>query len=71
MVQAPMNLVFRLPKVDLEARFATEAERAGLVGLKGHRSASGIRVSAYNAVDVGSVEALVAFMDDFAKRAAG
>ena len=65
-----MNLVFRLPNVDLEARFATEAERAGLVGLKGHRSVGGIRVSAYNAVEVASVEALVAFMADFAKRAA-
>jgi phosphoserine aminotransferase len=38
-----------------------------MVGLKGHRSVGGIRVSTYNAVSQGDVEALVAFMQDFAK----
>jgi phosphoserine aminotransferase len=66
-----MNIVFRLPTPDLESRFVAEAERANLVGLKGHRSVGGIRVSAYNAVEVASVETLVAFMTDFARRAAG
>jgi phosphoserine aminotransferase len=66
-----MNLVFRLPTAELETRFVGEAERANLIGLKGHRSVGGIRVSAYNAVDIASIEALVSFMDDFARRAAG
>jgi phosphoserine aminotransferase len=39
-----------------------------MVGLKGHRSVGGIRVSTYNAVQPEWVEALAAFMADFAKR---
>jgi phosphoserine aminotransferase len=38
-----------------------------MVGLKGHRSAGGLRASTYNAVSVADVEALVSFMDAFAK----
>lgn len=62
-----MNLVFRLPSEPLEERFVAEAKKAGMVGLKGHRSAGGIRVSAYNAVSVADLETLVKFMDAFAK----
>jgi phosphoserine aminotransferase len=63
-----MNVVFRLPSEALEERFVGEAKKAGMVGLKGHRSVGGIRVSTYNAVSVDWVERLVAFMGDFAKR---
>jgi phosphoserine aminotransferase len=63
-----MNVVFRLPSEALEERFVGEAKKAGMVGLKGHRSVGGIRVSMYNAVSVEWVERLVAFMGDFAKR---
>ncbi len=62
-----MNIVFALPSEKLDAKFATEATNAGLVGLKGHRSSGGIRVSAYNAVSVADIEALVSFMESFAK----
>ena len=62
-----MNIVFRLPTEKLDAQFAAEATQAGLVGLKGHRSSGGLRVSAYNAVSVADVEALVSFMTSFAK----
>lgn len=64
-----MNVVFRLPTEDLEKRFVSEAAKQGMVGLAGHRITGGIRASLYNAVEVASVEALVAFMQDFAKRA--
>jgi phosphoserine aminotransferase len=64
-----MNVVFRLPSEALEDRFVDEAKRAGMVGLKGHRSAGGIRVSLYNAVEPEWVVALASFMKDFAKRA--
>jgi phosphoserine aminotransferase len=63
-----MNVVFRLPSEDLEKRFVEEAKKVGMVGLKGHRSAGGIRVSLYNAVEPAWVDALVAFMKDFSKR---
>ncbi|AUX44016.1 MFS transporter [Sorangium cellulosum] len=64
-----MNVVFRLPSEDLEKRFVAEAAKEGMVGLAGHRSTGGIRVSTYNAVTIESVERLTAFMRDFAKRA--
>jgi phosphoserine aminotransferase len=63
-----MNIVFRLPTEELEAKFVSEASAKKLVGLKGHRSAGGIRASTYNAVSFEDVEALVAFMDDFRKK---
>ena len=62
-----MNIVFRLPSESLEDRFVAEAKKAGMVGLKGHRSVGGIRVSAYNAVSVEWVRELTDFMSDFAK----
>jgi phosphoserine aminotransferase len=63
-----MNAVFRLPSEELEKRFVDEAKRQGMLGLKGHRSVGGIRVSLYNAVEPAWVDALASFMDGFAKR---
>ncbi len=65
--RSPMNVVFRLPTPALEDAFVAEAEAAGLVGLKGHRSAGGIRASLYNAVSLEDAKALVSFMETFAK----
>lgn len=62
-----MNVVFRLPTEQLDDAFVAEAKKAGMVGLKGHRSAGGIRVSTYNAVSVDNVKALVSFMEHFVK----
>jgi phosphoserine aminotransferase len=63
-----MNAVFRLPSEELEKRFLDEARKNSMVGLKGHRSVGGIRVSLYNAVEPEWVTALASFMNDFAKR---
>jgi phosphoserine aminotransferase len=63
-----MNIVFRLPTEALEETFVKEAAKANMVGLKGHRSVGGIRVSAYNAVSVDNIKTLVSFMDGFAKK---
>jgi phosphoserine aminotransferase len=60
-----MNVTFRLPSEDLEKKFVTEATKAGLDGLKGHRSVGGIRASIYNAFPKEGVETLVAFMKEF------
>ena len=62
-----MNIVFRLPTPELEAKLVAEATKAGFVGLKGHRSVGGIRVSAYNAVTLEAIQKLVDFMDQFKK----
>jgi phosphoserine aminotransferase len=63
-----MNVVFRLPSEDVEKRFLAGAEAHEMVGLPGHRSVGGVRVSCYNAVSVAWVEALVSYMEDFAGR---
>ena len=60
-----MNVVWRLPNEELEDLFVGEAKKAGMVGLKGHRSVGGIRASIYNAVGQNAVDALVSFMKDF------
>jgi phosphoserine aminotransferase len=62
-----MNVVFRLPSEELDAKFVSEANKAGLVGLKGHRVVGGIRASIYNAVPLEAVEKLVQFMQQFQK----
>ncbi|HTV03376.1 MAG TPA: 3-phosphoserine/phosphohydroxythreonine transaminase [Luteitalea sp.] len=60
-----MNITFRLADESLDDRFAREATREGLDGLKGHRSAGGLRASMYNAFPEAGVDALVQFMREF------
>jgi phosphoserine aminotransferase len=64
-----MNITFRLPSEELEAKFVSEAQKAGLGGLKGHRSVGGCRASIYNAVGMDAVQALVGFMSAFEAKA--
>jgi len=64
-VRSHMNVVFRLPSEDLEARFLAEAEDRNMIGLKGHRSVGGCRASLYAALEMSSVEALAGFMEEF------
>ena len=63
--RSQMNVTFRLPNETLETKFANEATKADMIGLKGHRSVGGIRASLYNAVELDSVRALVEFMREF------
>jgi len=63
-----MNVPFTLHDSALDADFLKESEAAGLLALKGHKAVGGMRASLYNAVPLEAVQALVAFMGDFAKR---
>ncbi|MFC3903123.1 phosphoserine aminotransferase apoenzyme [Acinetobacter marinus] len=63
-----MNVPFTLPDEKLEKTFLAEAEQRHLLNLAGHRSVGGMRASIYNAVPLAGVEALVAFMQDFAQQ---
>ena len=60
-----MNVPFVTGDKDLDAKFVKEAEAAGLMNLKGHRTVGGMRASIYNAMPLEGVEALVAFMAKF------
>ena len=63
-----MNVTWRLPSEALEEQFVKEAKAVGLDGLKGHRSAGGIRASLYNALPIESVAVLVDFMKEFERK---
>ncbi|MCA1938505.1 MAG: 3-phosphoserine/phosphohydroxythreonine transaminase [Dechloromonas sp.] len=63
-----MNVPFVLADAALDAPFLAAAKDAGVLGLKGHKSVGGMRASIYNAVSLDAVQALVGFMNDFAKR---
>ncbi len=60
-----MNVTWRLPSEELEAKFVAEATALNMVGLKGHRSVGGIRASIYNSCPPAGVDALVEFMKEF------
>lgn len=60
-----MNVPFVTGNKELDAKFVKEAEAAGFVNLKGHRTVGGMRASIYNAMPIEGVEALVKFMKDF------
>ena len=62
-----MNVTFVTGDADLDKKFASDAAKAGMKNLKGHRSVGGMRASIYNAMPYEGVEALVAFMKEFAK----
>ena len=63
-----MNVPFTLHDSALDAAFLKESEAAGLLALKGHKAIGGMRASLYNAVPLEAVQALTAFMQDFATR---
>ena len=62
-----MNVPFVTGDKELDAKFVKEAEAAGFVNLKGHRSVGGMRASIYNAMPIEGVKKLVAFMEAFEK----
>lgn len=63
-----MNVTFRLADEEKEKQFISEATKAGMVGLKGHRSVGGIRASIYNAMSQEGCQALASFMQDFMQK---
>ncbi len=60
-----MNIPFVTGNEELDAKFVSEAKKAGFVNLKGHRSVGGMRASIYNAMPIEGVRALVDFMKKF------
>lgn len=64
-----MNVTFFLKDENLNAEFLAQSNAAGLVALRGHKVAGGMRASIYNAMPIEGVKALVEFMRDFERRA--
>jgi len=64
-----MNICFVMKDQykDSEDAFMEFAKSRGMIGIKGHRSVGGFRASAYNALPVESIHALIECMNDFEK----
>jgi len=63
-----MNVPFTIADARLDEEFLAGARSAGLANLAGHRAVGGMRASLYNAMPLAGVEALVAYMREFARR---
>ncbi|WP_040208828.1 3-phosphoserine/phosphohydroxythreonine transaminase [Neobacillus jeddahensis] len=60
-----MNITFNLKTAELEKKFLEEAKQEGFIGVNGHRSIGGCRVSSYNAVPLEACKAFNEFMTQF------
>uniref|UniRef100_A0A0N5AQR2 phosphoserine transaminase n=1 Tax=Syphacia muris TaxID=451379 RepID=A0A0N5AQR2_9BILA len=67
-----MNIPFRIGgssgNQQLEEKFLDGAIARGMIGLKGHRSVGGIRVSLYNAMTISETDALRKYMAEFQEK---
>lgn len=66
--RSQMNITFHLLQPKLNSVFLTEAKNSGLIGLKGHYIAGGMRASIYNAMSLDGVRSLIDFMSYFENR---
>lgn len=62
-----MNIPFVTGIPEIDTKFIKEADAAGFIELKGHRSVGGMRASLYNAMPVDGIKKLVEFMANFEK----
>ncbi len=65
--RSKMNACFVMEDPSLEKEFLTLCEQEGMIGVKGHRSVGGFRVSMYNALPLESVVAFTDLMKHFAQ----
>lgn len=66
--RSKMNAVFILDDAALEKEFLDWCRKEGMVGVKGHRSVGGFRISMYNALGIGSVKAITDLIKEFAEK---
>ena len=63
--RSKMNVVFNFKNEKIEKLFLKESLENNIIGIKGHRSVGGIRISLYNSIDKSAVEYLLKFMSSF------
>jgi len=66
--RSKMNVCFLMNDPTLEKEFLEECKQNGMVGVKGHRTTGGFRISLYNALPLESVRVLIALMKSFAHK---
>jgi phosphoserine aminotransferase len=67
-VRSRMNIPFKFKSKEIDADFVKEAEKRGMMQLKGHRSVGGVRVSLYNAITPENAETLVEFLKEYLQK---
>lgn len=63
--RSQMNAVFVMDNPTLEKEFLELCKKEGMIGVKGHRSVGGFRISMYNALTIDSVKAITELMKHF------
>ncbi len=63
--RSDMNVTFSAGSPERDAEFVKVAAAEGLVNLRGHKAAGGLRASLYNAMPMEGVDALIDFMKRF------
>jgi phosphoserine aminotransferase len=66
--RSKMNACFVIEDAEVEKEFAQLAKTENMVGIKGHRSVGGFRISMYNALPYESVVAITDLMNYFAQK---
>ncbi len=66
--RSKMNAVFIMDNPELEKAFLELCRAEGMIGVKGHRSVGGFRISMYNALTIESVKAITDLMKQFAAK---
>ena len=61
-----MNATFSIQQPELEKEFLDLCKENGMIGVKGHRSVGGLRVSMYNALPLSSVNEICQLLRHFA-----
>lgn len=63
--RSKMNIVFKGKDIIVEQKFIDYCSKNGIIGIEGHRSVGGLRVSLYNAISIDQVTYLVSLMQEF------
>jgi phosphoserine aminotransferase len=66
--RSKMNAVFVTQDEAIEKEFLQLCEQEGMIGVKGHRTVGGFRVSMYNALPLESVQAITELMKYFGQK---
>jgi phosphoserine aminotransferase len=66
--RSKMNACFVMDDATLEKEFLDITQQEGMIGIKGHRSVGGFRISMYNALPIESVQVLTELMKHFANK---
>lgn len=66
--RSKMNAVFVTQDEAIEKEFLSLCEQEGMIGVKGHRTVGGFRVSMYNALPLESVQAITDLLKYFAQK---